>query len=157
MDEQNQPPPATPIAYATPSSRSDREKAFWWTFLLFGGFLALLSLGSLFRDKSLWVVLNWATLVAWLAAVVCHVEKARLQYVAIGLWLLLTWPRQAYVVARYVHFALIVGEEGPGGYGSPLAFELGFCFEVVLFLPLTILLAYFVRTRLWRSTNLTDG
>lgn len=150
-------PPPPPLSYATrdTSDHGRRLSTFWTVVTLFGGFLFLISTGY-FGDTSPWGIHAQAGACLWLIAVCLRLIKHRLQYLFVGCWLVLCWPAAAYTVGRYVHFLYTVGREGPGGQGSPLAFEINFCFHVGIFLPLTMLLVHLILSKPWRAAGPHD-
>lgn len=149
---EDKPSSPIPLAYA-PVIRgrgSASETVFWILFYVLGVLLGLISLLAI-RSATWLVVLLEVALVVWLVSAVLHVMKHRLRYLMAGVWTALLWAPMCLQVVRRLHYWVTVGMEPPDGMGSPLAFLMGFAFEQLLFLPLTIMLVLLIRTKPWRG------
>ena len=68
------------------------------------------------------------------------------------------WIPVAIIVCIYLDHWWRIGTEAPDGRGSPLAFLMGFMFQLFLFVPLTVLFGILIFTKPWRSgSEATDS
>ena len=146
-------------AVSHPCKSKPSERAFWAITYIFGSFVALTIIanprGTLIADiYAVAICLVWA-----FAIVLRRSDQPRgYQYLAAGAWILMLWIPVAIIVCIYLDHWRRIGTEAPDGRGSPLAFLMGFMFQLFLFVPLTVLFGILIFTKPWRSgSEATDS
>ena len=87
----------------------------------------------------------------WIIALPLRALRHRFAYGAAGAWVLLLWLPMGVQVVRRLYYGVTIGMEPADGMGSPLAFLIGFVFEWLVFLPLTVMLVFLMRAKPWRG------
>jgi hypothetical protein len=134
-----------------PSSRVRvPETPFWICFVVMGGLIIAITYRS-FGGHSLIAFILQTSWMLWLLGVVMRLIKHRSQYIYAGLWVLLLWIPMCFQVVRRLVYWITIGMEPTDGMGSPLAFLIGFVFESIIFLPLSLMLLHLIRDKPWRE------
>lgn len=153
MKPQNANPPAPPVlldyARADAASGTPTPAVFWVLFCILGALCSLPAFVMLGELSPSAIVLQLA-FVAWLTAAILHLLKNRFQHAVAAAWVTMLWLLLFARVAHRLWYWLTIGMEAPDGTGSPLAFLMGFGFEIALIVPFTLLGFLLLPSKPWR-------
>jgi hypothetical protein len=146
-------------ALSRPCDSTISERVFWAITYVYGSLLTLFLVSNP-RGTAIGDIYAIVICLLWVLAIALRRsgQPRGYQYLAAVAWILMAWIPVTIIICVYLDYWRRIGTEAPDGMGSPLAFLMGLMFQVLLFVPLTVLLGILIFAKPWRSgSEATDS